>query len=233
MAAAEECKTEAGRWAGRPSNTGNRFIVQYCGRVAMDARNPTLKKMSSELGRIMKGLESNHADREFLLKNTREVVNLCGRAIISVHSGDVDHGVRQLEQARTQLKRYRKRAAGGLRVHLAVAEQELTEAACLICVVRGKSIPSAKALGVTDTAYVLGLLDLIGELKRITLEMLRAGRPDEARRIFEIAVGMYDELSGFAIYGNSVRDIRKKIDSARITIDGMRTVITSDAIGRK
>lgn len=199
----------------------------------MDARNPALKKTSSELDRIMENLESNHANREFLLRNAREVTNLCGRAIISVHSGDVDHGMRQFEQARTLFRRYRKKATGGLRVHLAVAEQELTEAACLICVVRGRAMPSAKALGVTDTAYVLGLLDLIGELKRIALEMLRAGRPDEARRIFEIAVGMYDELSGFAVYGNSVRDIRKKIDSARITIDGMRTVITSDAIGRQ
>ena len=113
----------------------------------------------------------------------------------------------------------------GIAKELVVPEQEITEAACLIAVVRRKRIPTPRMLGVADIPYVLGLLDAIGEMKRLTLDMMRSGRTGEAERIFEITVEMYDELAGFAVYGNSVKDVRKKIDVARITIDGMRSVV--------
>lgn len=189
----------------------------------------TLKRAGPELARIMKRLEERHASREFLLKNSRETVALCSRSIISTHKGDIKQGVRQCEQARAMLKEQKRRATGDLRTYLAMPEQELTEAACLIAVVQNKSIPTSRLLGVSEAPYVLGLLDAIGEMKRMVLDMLRAGRIDEAVRVFGISVDLYDELSGFVVYNNSVRDIRKKIDAARITIDSVRDAVTRTA----
>lgn len=190
------------------------------------AYGTALSSAGPELSRIMKRCEANHTNREFLLKNARGIIGLCSRSIVSVHRGDMEQGARQLDQARALFKRYKAKAGkGGLRQHLAVPEQEITEAACLIAVVRKKRIPTPRMLGVADVPYVLGLLDAIGEMKRLTLDMMRSGETSEAERIFEVTVEMYDELAGFAIYGNSVKDVRKKIDVARITIDGMRSVV--------
>ena len=191
------------------------------------AGGQTLKRARLDLARIMKLLEKRHADREFLLKNARETVGLCGRSIISMHRGDVKKGIIQFEQACALLKEHRRKARGELHSYLAVSEQELAEAACLIAVVQNRGIPTSKSLGVTEVPYVLGLLDAIGEMKRLTLDTLRAGRRSEAERVFGVAVNLYDELSGFAIYSNSVKDIRKKLDMARITIDGMRMAVTA------
>ena len=191
------------------------------------AASKTLSDVRPEMVRIMKHLEDNHTDREFLLKGTRDAVRLCSRAIISTHNGDVANGTTKLKEARRMLKEYKPRAAGELKMHITIVEQEITEASCLIAVTQGKKIPTARSLGVSDAPYLLGLLDAIGELKRMTLDMIRGDRRDEALRIFDITVEMYDELAGFAVFGNSVREIRKKIDSARITIDGMREAVSA------
>ncbi len=170
-------------------------------------------------------LEERHTNREFLLRNSRDIVRMCSVAIVSVHTGDIARGIEHLDNARLLLSQYRPKAEGGLRMYLSVPEQEITEAACLIAVVRKESIPSRESLLVAEEPYVLGLLDCVGELKRLTLDMIRAGNIAEANRIFDITVGLYDGLSGFALYGNTVKDIRKKIDAARIMIDGMRAVV--------
>ena len=49
----------------------------------------TLKNVKPSLNKIAKSLENIQEAREFLLKNTREVIILCSRSIIAVHKGDL------------------------------------------------------------------------------------------------------------------------------------------------
>jgi translin len=49
----------------------------------------TLKNVKSSLDKISKTLSNTQDNREFLLKNTREIIILCSRSIISVHKGDL------------------------------------------------------------------------------------------------------------------------------------------------
>lgn len=186
-----------------------------------------LKHAKPELVHIMKFFEDNHTNRESLIKDTRQTLNLCSRAIISVHRDQIGQGVKQFQQAQKLLKEHKKIATADQSTQIAIVEQEMTEAACILAIVQKKSIPTSKSLRVSKTAYVLGLLDCIGELKRLTLNMIRTKRYNEAVRIFDIAVEMYDDLAGFSVYSNSVKDIRKKVDIARIVIDGMSPTIAS------
>lgn len=189
----------------------------------------TLRYVDLELCKIMTLFEKSHTSREFLLQNTRETIRLCSRSIVAVHKGDLEGGIRCFEDARSLLKTHRLKTTRDMRRYLYTSEQELAEAACLLAVVQKKSIPSSGSLSVSEEPYVLGLLDSIGELKRLTLDMLRAGNVDEANRIFDVTVGLYDGLYGFAIYANSIKDLRKKIDTARIMIDGMRIAIVGES----
>ena len=124
--------------------------------------------------------------REFLLKNTREVIILCSKSIIAVHKGDLKTGKNNLKQADSLLKKFKKKATGQLRRYLITPEQEFVEAACLIAIVEQKEIPSDKKLSVMPESYVLGLLDCVGELKRMVFDKIRIGEIDEATRIFEV-----------------------------------------------
>ena len=173
-----------------------------------------LKNIRLSLNKISKSLSEEQDSREFLLKNTREVIILCSRSIIAVHKGDIKSAKNNLNQARILLKRYQKKAKGDLRRYIVTPEQEFVEAACLVAIVEKKEIPTDKKLRVLPESYILGLLDLIGELKRMIFDKIRIGDIDEATKIFEIMENLYLYLYPFSMYDKVVKEARKKIDVA-------------------
>ncbi|WP_428324790.1 RNA-binding protein [Nitrosopumilus sp.] len=188
----------------------------------------TLKNVKPSLNKIAKSLSNVQDSREFLLKNTREIIVLCSRSIIAVHKNDTKTGKSNLRKAETLLKKYKKKATGDLRRYIITPEQEFVEAACLIAVVEKKEIPSDKKLGVLPESYVLGLLDCIGELKRMTFDKIRIGEIEEAIRIFEIMENLYLQLYTFSMYDKVVKEARRKIDVNRILVDDVRSAITEE-----
>ena len=188
----------------------------------------TLKNVKPSLSKIAKSLENIQDSREFLLKNTREIIILCSRSIIAVHKGDLKTGKNNLRQADKLLKKYKKKAIGGLGRYLITPEQEFVEAACLIAIVEKKEIPSDKKLSVMPESYVLGLLDCIGELKRRVFDEIRIGDIDEATRVFEIMENLYLHLYTFSMYDKVVKEARRKIDVNRILVDDVRSAITEE-----
>ena len=188
----------------------------------------TLKNVKPSLNKIAKDLAKVQDAREFLLKNTREIIILCSKSIIAVHKGDLITGKNNLKEAETLLKKYKKKAIGGLRRYLITPEQEFVEAACLIAIVEHKEIPTDKKLSVMPESYVLGLLDCVGELKRQVFDKIRIDEIDEAVRIFEIMENLYLQLYTFSMYDKVVKEARRKIDVNRILVDDVRSVITEE-----
>ena len=188
----------------------------------------TLKNVKPALNKITKSLGNIQDAREFLLKNTREVIILCSRSIIAVHKGDLKTGKNNLNQADKLLKKYKKKATGELRRYIITPEQEFVEAACLIAVIEKKEIPSDKKLAVMPESYVLGLLDCVGELKRMVFDKIRTGEIDEATRVFEIMENLYLQLYTFSMYDKVVKEARRKIDVNRILVEDVRSAITEE-----
>jgi translin len=188
----------------------------------------TLKNVKSSLDKISKTLSNTQDNREFLLKNTREIIILCSRSIISVHKGDLKTAKKNISQADLLLQRYRKKATSDLRRYLITPQQEFVEAACLIAIVEEKEIPSDKKLKVFEESYVLGLLDCVGELKRMVFDKIRIGAIKDALRIFEIMENLYLHLYTFSMYDKVVKEARRKIDVDRILVDDTRGAITEE-----
>ncbi|MGD8917922.1 MAG: RNA-binding protein [Nitrosopumilaceae archaeon] len=188
----------------------------------------TLKNVKSSLDKISKSLANVQDNREFLLRNTREIVILCSKSIISVHKGDLKTAKKNLKQADSLLKKYKKKAEFDLRRYMVTPEQEYVEAACLIAVVERKEVPSDVKLKVMSESYVLGLLDCIGELKRMVFDKIRVGDIKEALRIFEIMENLYLHLYSFSMYDKVVKEARRKIDVGRILVDDTRGAITEE-----
>jgi translin len=188
----------------------------------------TLKNVKSSLSKITKSLGDIQDSREFLLKNTREIIILCSKSIIAVHKGDLKEGKKNLKQAELLLKKYKKKATGQLRRYLITPEQEFVEAACLIAIVEKKEIPSDKKLDVMPESYVLGLLDCVGELKRRIFDKIRMGQTDEATEIFDVMEDLYLQLYTFSMYDKVVKEARRKIDVNRILVDDVRSAITEE-----
>ena len=187
-----------------------------------------LKSVRPSLDRIARSLSGTQDSREFLLKNTREVIILCSRSIIAVHRGDMAAANSNLKKAGALLKKFGKKAKGDLKRYMVTPEQEFVEAACLIAIVEKKEIPSDRVLGVMPESYVLGLLDCVGELKRRVFDKIRTGEIKEATRVFEIMEGLYLQLYTFSMYDKVVKEARRKIDVDRILVDDVRSAITEE-----
>ena len=190
--------------------------------------NMTLKNVKPSLNKIAKSLSEVQDAREFLLKNTREVIILCSKSIISVHKGDMKSAKNNLKQADVLLKKYKKKATPDLRRYMITPEQEFVEAASLIAIVEKNEIPSEKELDVMSESYVLGLMDCVGELKRMIFDKIRIGDIDNASRVFEIMENLYLHLYPFSMYDKVVKEARRKIDVDRILVDDARGAITEE-----
>ena len=194
----------------------------------------SLKKAEASLGRISRDLERTQNDREFLLRNTREIVALCGRSIIATHRGEGTAAKRDMQKAKSLLAKYRRKAVtaagrrAGLQRYLTVPEQEFVEASCLAAIVERRAIPSDADLGVMPESYVLGLLDCVGELKRQALDRIREGDGGGAEETFEIMEGLYLLLRPFAAYDKVVKEARRKIDVGRALVDDVRSAVTEE-----
>ncbi len=184
----------------------------------------TLKNVKSSLDKISKKLSDVQDNREFLLKNTREIIILCSRSIISVHKGDLKTAKKNLVEVDVLLTKYRKKATSNLRRYLITSEQEYVEAASLLAVVEGKEIPSDKKLKGMEESYVLGSLDCVGELKRMVFDNIRIGDTNNALRVFEIMENLYLHLYTFSMYDKVVKEARRKIDVNRILVDDVRII---------
>jgi len=187
-----------------------------------------LKNVKSSLQGISKSLKASNASREFLIKNTRDVVILCSHSIIAAHKGDLRLAREKIKKAEAVLKVNQKKAKNNFKKYLITPEQEFVEAHSFLAIVENKEIPSLKSLKVSEESYVLGLLDCIGELKRLVLDNIRNGQLKKADRIFSVMENLYQTLYPFAMYDKIVKEARRKLDVNRILVEETRAVITEE-----
>lgn len=185
--------------------------------------------MQSSIDSIMNNLQLTQNRREKLIKGTRDVIMLCSKSIVSLHSGKFDEASRQVKQAKELLDELRQDAQTDLYRYIIGAETELVEANALRAIISGSTIPSMDSLGVKGDSYILGLLDCVGELKRLVYDKIRVGKSDDAKNLFALMEQIYSALFPFAAYDNIVPGVRRKLDVARILIEDTRAAVTEDS----
>jgi translin len=177
----------------------------------------------------MNNLQLTQNRREKLIKGTRDVIMLCSKAIVSLHGGKFDEATQQANKAKELLDELRQDAQADLYRYIIGAETELVEANALKAIISGSSIPSMDSLNVKGDSYILGLLDCVGELKRLVYDKIRLGKSDDAKNLFALMEQIYSALFPFAAYDNIVPGVRRKLDVARILIEDTRAAVTEDS----
>lgn len=185
--------------------------------------------IQTSLEEINANLKDVQDRREKLIKGTRDVVMLCSKSIVAMHQGRHGDAKEKMIQAAAMLNDFRSDAKQDLYRYIAVAEQELVEAQALSAVMENRSLPSMKDVGVTGESYLTGLLDCVGEIKRLVLDRMRSGSTQDAERLFAIMEGIYSSVYPFAAYDNIVSGLRKKLDVARMLIEDIRAVVTEES----
>lgn len=186
------------------------------------------KRAQKRLDAIFRSLSRTHNDREFLLKRTRDVILWSGRSIVAVHGGQTQQARSALEKAGRHLKGCRAKSDSSLARYLVPCEQEFAEASVLLAIVNRREIPTDTSLGISAESYILGLLDTVGELKRLVLDRIRQDRMDDALEAFGIMEDLFAALYPFAGMDKVVKDARRKLDVNRMLIEDTRSVITQE-----
>jgi len=186
--------------------------------------------VEESLKNVEEGMQEVLARRERILKTTRDCISFCSKAIVHLHTGKTAEAQREIKEAEKILKSLRKEAgAGTLSRYLASPEAEFVEASSVEAIVLGRPIPRAKELGVSGEGYLLGLLDTVGEVKRLLLDAMMRSEIEKARGYFDVMEGLYSVLSPFAVYDHVANGVRRKIDVARMLTEDVRGVMTEEA----
>jgi translin len=190
--------------------------------MALENVMATLKKSSSELDDV-------EQRREVLIKGTRGVIIKCSKSIIALHRGKFEDATNLLEEAQAELGSLRTHIRGDLERYLINAEQEFVEAHQLKCVYEKTSLAGIDDLNVATSSYLLGLLDSIGEIKRMLYDNLRTERTSEALNLFALMEDLYSLIYPFSVYDNIVPGIKRKLDVAKLLIENARSTLTEES----
>lgn len=188
----------------------------------LSAVHKSLEKIESNLQQVIER-------RERLLKTSRDVILSCSRGIVLMHSKKKVEARKEVQRAEGLLKEMRKDARGGLARYLISPETEFVEASVIEAVLSKRAIPDSTRLGVSDEAYLLGLLDSVGELKRLILVSITQGDAKRTNEYFSMIEQLYAILSPFAVFDNVVNGVRRKIDVARMVAEDTRGIIAEEA----
>lgn len=171
-------------------------------------------------------LEEKDEVRELAMKTCRQILRLSSDMIYALHQSRTDKeivaGFRELKSKVTDVNDLLK---GHYEVYYSGfvedAMQEYVEAMLLRGAISGDSMPLPHQLKVNSSTYILGLADLIGELRRLALDSMIKGRVKEASRWVAEMERLYMALSRFH-FPSKVVEIRRKQDVARSLLDRTR-----------
>ena len=184
--------------------------------------------IQGSLEQIDNNLKDVQDRREKLIKGTRDVVMLCSKSIVAMHHSQLEDAKSKMDQAKSMLEEFRNYAGNDLYRYIAVAEQELVEAYALKSVMDDKPMPTMRELDVTGESYLTGLLDCVGEIKRLVYDRMRLGEGKDAEKLFATMEEIYNAIYPFAVYDNIVSGLRKKLDVARKLIEDIRATVTEE-----
>lgn len=180
---------------------------------------------SKDLKQIQESLTSFDEIREKMLAVSRVATRLSDWSIIQMHRNDMERAEISLKEAKEALVQIRDLVKNTPELRqtgsVLVAYQEYVEAVLLRGLLKEGKLASLKETDVEPVPYILGILDLIGELRRVTLNHLRRGKGNEADKTLKVMEELYEAvltLDHTAI----VPTFRVKADAARRIIESTR-----------
>ena len=184
------------------------------------------EELRRNVGLIASELEDEERLKDHLVAASRRVVKEAGDAVISVHAGRLSEAASHLEEAGRLLREAMDRLGPHVKYMyqgpLVQAMQEYVEALTLYRLVTGGGLPSHRELGVPAQAYIHGLAEVAGEVRRRVLDLLRRDEVDEAERWLEVLEAIYSELKSLELYRGVVDDIKWRVDNVRRVLEATR-----------
>lgn len=197
--------------------------------------------VSSQLDGIMESVRAQFAAkneaRERALPLCREAIRLSANAIRAVHRDDFKTAEELVSKARTQVRTAKESLAGHPDIYHAGfvhdAQKEYAEAEITLALIAGRALPTPEGLEVEIAAYLNGMGEAVGELRRHLLDVLRSGDVERCETWLQAMDDMYSVLVTVDYPDAMTGGLRRTTDSVRGILEKTRGDLTLSAQQRR
>ncbi len=197
----------------------------------MENRQKVAKNLESLAEKIRLYFSAKDAAREKTLRTSREVIRYSANTIRAIHRQEKSNAEKLLASAkalledleRDVLKDNKDLAYAGF-VH--DAQKEFAEAGCTLAIISGKPLPQPEALGVSYPAYLNGLGEAVGELRRYILDSLRRNDLSRCEDLLAIMDDIYSALITMDFPDGITYGLRRTSDAVRGILERTRGDLT-------
>src|SRR5687767_5702611 len=187
-------------------------------------------KLETIAERIRQNFDVRTSKRDEALKRARQLTRACSLAIRAVHRDDQEAMEANLAEAQTLADVLRDELKGHPELFFAGYTQdslkEFVEAKVTCALIQNQALQTPEELGVEDATYLNGLAEVVGELRRRTLDILRHGYSQEAERLLNYMDEIYSVLVTMDYPDAITNGLRRQTDLARSIIEKTRGDIT-------
>lgn len=184
-----------------------------------------MKNLDNIVDKIEKSIDDKELIREKALRSSRDIIINCRKANQCIHQNKNEGAKKNIKIASTKLgelynitKNYPDLYHAGF---VENAAQELVEAYCFYNIMHGKDLPDPDEMQTTYSSYLMGLCDLVGELRRTVLDSIRSGQQKNADEYLTMMEDIYDVIIRFD-YPSGLVPIKKKQDMVRGLVEKTR-----------
>lgn len=182
---------------------------------------------------IRQRLQKKNEARERAIPLCRETIRCSATAIRAMHRGEFERGRELTERAHKTISEAAAVLADEPDIYWAGfihdAQKEFAEASALLELVTENRVPSPESIGVEPAAYLNGLAEAAGELRRHLLDRLRLGDVAYCER----CLGWMDEIYGQLVtidYPDAMTGgLRRNTDMVRGVLEKSRGDLTAAA----
>jgi translin len=179
---------------------------------------------------IRERLDAKDALREQVLPIARQLIRESATLIKNAHRHEWDEAAQRrttllqtVATLRTQLSAVPDLWFAGF---VQDALKEVAEACLVYALLRDEPIPTPEALGIDDAPYLNGLLEAMGELRRATLDAIRAEDLPRAERLLSVMDEVYFLAITFDQSDAITQGVRRRTDTLRALLERTRSDVT-------
>lgn len=180
--------------------------------------------------------DERHDAREIALAASRDTIRAAANAIRAIHRGEDERADALIDEARTKLRDATDACAPFGEVRHAGfvtdAAKELAEAVLTRAAVADLPLSSPQDVGVDDVAWLHGLAETVGELRRACLDRIRRGELDDAERLLSLMQDILAGLTTIDAPDGLTRGLRRVTDAARAITERTRGDLTA-SVGQR
>jgi translin len=180
---------------------------------------------------ITQAFEAKSGVRDRTLQRSRELIRYCANAIRATHRGDDAEAQTLLQTARKTATEMIAEARQHQDVYHAGYTQdalkELAEAHLTRAIILEETLPTPDMLDIEYAAYLNGLAEAAGELRRFALDALRQGEVGLAEKILTQMDDIYSMLITIDFSDAITGGLRRTTDMVRGVLERTRGDVTT------